>query len=244
MSDRIRSIGFLLLSLSAAGWIHLAITHPALADPTVSCNTHVNVGEFQTDAHHRGDRVLNPGELIGKKQAVNCVRVVDLDVYLSNANQIEDGWFIVNNANFSSPCPYPGDGQTPYLLIVVTIGTTQTCLANPPALTPSGSSNNYDSFELRNANGDYYWTANWDGTDITSLYTGFSFGYSATNTEVYNTGDSMYAEWNGLQYRDSSAFHDWDLDGCLVDNSTSWDTDLSSGLAHLYVKNTGSGFTC
>lgn len=183
-----------------------ALMHPPVA--LASCeNVHYLTDAVNDGANmstHRGNRpyTANGGMWIESVNA-SCVRVSSVFIISNDQSDWNEvGWF---DAEGSPSCSYTGSG--PRLLWTAVDNTVYYCATQtPPALTKG----QYDNFGVRDTNADGSWEYTHSGS-VFKPFTNphFTTGFPTTNGERHSTSDQAYAEFRGLQFQNSSGWHDW-----------------------------------
>jgi hypothetical protein len=220
---KLRSLGF-LLTIGLTGIV--AGTSAAIIHPPVALASCANV-HYLTDAEnnqgmgvgHRGNR--SEGGMWIESVDAPCVRISSLFIITADQNNwAEVGW---SDQEGDPSCAYSGTG--PRLLWTAVDNGIYYCATQTPAALTKGD---YDNFSVSDPNDNGDWQYVHSGT-IFKTFTNpnMAYGNPTTNGERHSTSDQAYAEFQGLEYEDSSGWHEWtNPDGYSgVDGNTNNDPD-------------------
>jgi len=206
-----------------------------------SCTSHVFVNAYQIDAEHRGILLNN---YTGGPQSTTCFRVSSsLLIHNFGSTQVEIGW-IIDTAQFSS-CAIASSSRDPWLFrFYITNGGLGHCTYYNSPRPVSGNFYSYKIVRDDTFTDEFHTWFN--GSEVGSVIDmtagGMSYGWATTNAERYYNYDSAYGNWEALQYKDNTGWHNWNLDGDCYDSDNGFDNALGVGGSATHIEvNPGSG---
>ena len=233
---------FSLLSLGTLVGLSVSVLLPA-TDAGASCGPHRWVEEYPHITKHAGTGVgvtAGNGLYLGAIN-VDCARVTSVIVFWDVNNQEEIG-AIQETTDYFNQCPHPPTDSQWYRFWVKVYTGTWSCTSS----YARQGVNTYHEADIRRDNSNFYsWHLYWNGSLWTTLTGSKTSGIAMANAERGVSTDSIYSEYDGMQYRTTDgAWHTWGSLLCWLDNDADYDLVTTSSPSHFYVKITNSGYTC
>jgi hypothetical protein len=192
----------------------LLVTLPVIRARAVDCTElgHGITGTESTGSYW-GTRVKGPGADVSTPD-VTCPIVRSVYVFQTINNYAEAGWFIDPTGDLVK-CDLE---TTPHVLVFMNTNGFSKCKQST-----SGLSSTFHGFTVENPSHDHDFTYSVDGNDQGSFTADFIRGNAYSASERHHSGDSLRAEFDGLQYLGTAG--DWNNWGNFSGNDSiaGWD---------------------